>query len=59
MTEQRPSLWRRIIAVIDDILPMPPEQREARDDDGKDHSAARKLRLKLHMLEKRGKGGTR
>ena len=59
VSEPRPSLWRRILALLDDALPMPPDQRAARDDDGRDHSEYRKRRLRLHMLEKRGKGGFR
>ena len=58
VTKPRPSLWRRLIALLDDALPMPPDQRAARDD-GRDHSEYRKRRLRLHMLEKRGKGGFR
>jgi len=38
---------------------MSPSERDERDDDGTDRSTARKLRLKIHMLEKRGKGGFR
>ena len=59
VTEPRRSLWRKLLALLDDALPMPPDQRAARDDDGRDHSAYRKRRLRLHMLEKRGKGGFR
>ncbi len=59
MKDRHPSFWHRLLAFLDDLLPMPPAERAARDDDGKDHSAYRKLRLKLHMLEKRGKGGYR
>jgi hypothetical protein len=59
VTEPRLSLWRRLLALLDDALPMPPDQRAARDEDGRDHSPYRKRRLRLHMLEKRGKGGFR
>lgn len=56
------ALLDRIVALIDDVLPMPPDQREARDrrPTGDDEVARRRrLRLRLHMLEKRGKGGYR
>jgi hypothetical protein len=55
----RRSLWRRFLELIEGALPMPPDQRAAHDDDGKDHSPYRKRRLRLHLLEKRGKGGFR
>jgi len=55
----RPSFWRRILVVIDDALPMPPGERVERDDDGTDRSQHVRLRLKLQMLSKRGKGGSR
>jgi len=47
------------VSWLDDTLPSPPGDREARDSEGRDQSAARQRRLKLHMLEKRGKGGYR
>jgi hypothetical protein len=53
---------RRFARVVDDALPMPPDQREARDwfpESDTERSKRRLLRLKLHMLEKRGKGGYR
>ena len=56
------SLWRSIRSVVDNALPLPPDQREDRDwtpTPDQEQSARRKLRLKLHMLEKRGKGGYR
>ena len=56
------SLWSRVVALVDDSLPMPPEQRAARDwtpESSESGSARRRLRLRLHMLEKRGKGGFR
>lgn len=48
--------------VLDDSLPMPPEQRDAREwtpEPDPVRSDRRKSRLRLHMLEKRGKGGYR
>lgn len=54
--------WRAVKSFLDDALPMPPGQRQERDwtpDAGEDQSRRRKLRLRLHMLEKRGKGGYR
>lgn len=54
-----PEIWRRLIALLDDALPMSPRDRAARDADGRDHSERRLLRFRLHMLEKRGKGGFR
>lgn len=48
--------------MMDDALPMPPGQRAARDwipIGSEEQSRRRKLRLRLHMLEKRGKGGYR
>lgn len=53
------TIWHRLLKVIDEALPMPPEQRRARDDDGRDHSADRRRRLRIHLLEKRGRGGCR
>jgi hypothetical protein len=53
---------RRLWSFLDDALPMSPGDRAERDwtpESGDVESARRKLRLKLHMLEKRGKGGYR
>jgi hypothetical protein len=58
-TKPRPSILSRLVRVIEDGLPMSPAERDERDDDGVDRSDARKLRLRIHMLEKRGKGGYR
>ena len=55
----RKSWWRRLFLRLDDWMPMSPDERQQRDDDGTDKSEARKQRLKFHMLEKRGKGGYR
>jgi hypothetical protein len=61
-----PSIWRRLVtrltALLDDALPMSPEEREQRDTaglDANDVAARRRLRFQLGMLEKRGKGGPR
>jgi len=56
------TLPHKLVRLVDDVLPMPADQREARDwqpigDD--DVARRRRLRLKLHMLERRGKGGYR
>jgi hypothetical protein len=60
MTDRpRRPFWRRILDALDDALPMSPQDRDRRDDDGRDHSAYRKRRLRLRLLEKRGKGGYR
>lgn len=56
------AIRTRIGSWIDDALPMPAEQREARDWSGQTGdalAARRKRRFQLRMLEKRGKGGTR
>jgi hypothetical protein len=56
------ALWTRAIAFVDDALPMPPDQRQERDwtpESPQSVSDRRRLRLRLHMLEKRGKGGPR
>jgi hypothetical protein len=56
------AAWRRIGSLLDDALPMPSEQRDEREwtpISGDEQSDQRKRRLKLHMLEKRGKGGYR
>jgi hypothetical protein len=56
------SALRRIVALIDDALPMPGDQREQRDwtpMDSEEVARRRRLRLKLHMAGKRGKGGYR
>lgn len=54
--------WWAIRAFLDDALPMPPRQRKERDwtalSDGEE-SEQRQQRLRLRMLEKRGKGGYR
>jgi hypothetical protein len=52
-------MWRRFVRWLGDTLPGSPQDQEARDSEGRDQSAARQRRLKLHMLEKRGKGGFR
>lgn len=59
MKDRRPLLWHRLLAILDDLLPMPPDQRREREDDGRDRSPERRQWLKFHMLSKRGKGGTR
>ena len=59
MTKTRPGILIRLLRALEDGLPMSPAERDERDDDGTDRSDARKLRLKIHMLEKRGKGGYR
>jgi hypothetical protein len=54
--------WRRITAAADDVLPMPADDRPEREWTGESsqaESAGRLRRFKLHMLEKRGKGGYR
>jgi hypothetical protein len=54
--------WHRVVGATDDSLPMPPDQRAKRDwteASSETESSSRKLRLKLHLLEKRGKGGYR
>lgn len=56
------ALLHKLVRLVDDVVPMPADQREARDWQpiGDDEVARRRrLRLKLHMLEKRGKGGSR
>ena len=48
--------------IADDALPMPAEQRDQREWSGQsaqEQTELRKLRLKLHILENRGKGGYR
>jgi hypothetical protein len=55
-------LLGRVARLVDDILPMPADQRAARDrvplgDD--EVSRRQRLRIKLHMLEKRTRGGFR
>jgi hypothetical protein len=55
-------MWRFVARLVDDGLPMSPDDRAARDWDatsGEEQSRRRRLRLRLHMLEKRGKGGYR
>ena len=51
-----------LVSFLDEAMPMPPGQRAERDwfeESGDERSRRRKLRLRLHMLEKRGKGGYR
>jgi hypothetical protein len=58
----RPSLWRRILAALDDALPMPPDQRDGRDrlDESSETESERRLRrFRIGLHEKRGKGGYR
>ena len=55
-------MLRRLMDLIDDALPMPPSQRQQRDrvpESGEEVARRRSLRLKLHLLSKRGKGGYR
>jgi hypothetical protein len=52
-------VWKRLLGTLDDALPMPPDQRAERDWSGETFSQAsdrRLLRIKLHGLEKRGRG---
>ncbi|MCV0403896.1 MAG: hypothetical protein K5924_09300 [Chloroflexi bacterium] len=58
-SKPRPRLWRCLVAMLDDALPMSLRDRAARDADGLDHTKYRLRRFRLHMLEKRGKGGLR
>lgn len=58
VSEQPFSLWRRAWRALEDLLPGPPDRRH-RDESGRDRSEERQRRLKMQMLEKRGKGGTR
>jgi hypothetical protein len=54
--------WTRFVAFVDDSLPMPPDQRRERDwtpEDSESVSRRRRLRLKVGLREKRGKGGFR
>ena len=56
------ALWSRIVAFVDDSLPMPPDQREARDwtpETDEAISARRRLRMKLDKFERRGRGDFR
>lgn len=56
------TAWRRVIAFIDDALPMPPGERDERDSAGEDReelSSRRRRRIRIRLLEKRGKGGYR
>ncbi len=53
---------RSMMAFVDDALPMPNDQREERDSvptSGEEMSRRRRLRLKIRMLEKGGRGGFR
>jgi len=54
--------WRWILTAADDALPMPPDQRAARDWHGETSDAEslmRKRQLNLHLMGKRGRGGFR
>jgi hypothetical protein len=56
------NLWARIAAWIDDALPMPPDQREERDETqdagttDAELSKRRQTRLRIRAKEKEGKG---
>lgn len=62
-------MWNRLLRMsrwfgrqVDDALPMPPDQREERDwvpESPRERAGRRLLRIRLQMLEKRGKGGYR
>ena len=61
-----PAMVSRILrslgTLLDDVLPMPPDQREQRSWtplSGNEVARRRRQRLDLHLLEKRGKGGFR
>jgi len=59
---RRPGLLSRLLAFIDDSLPMPPDEREERDtaDLPPDEVVnGRRARLKARFFEKEGKGGYR
>lgn len=58
---RRSSVLNRMLAWIDDALPMSPHDRAERDwvADGEADARGREGRLKQHMLEMRGKGGYR
>jgi hypothetical protein len=56
------SVWSRATGVIDDSLPMPPDEREERDwmpESSETVSERRRLRVKLMILGQREKGGRR
>jgi len=56
------ALWRALRSLVDSALPLPPDQRDEREwmpGSDREQSAARRRRLKLRLLEKRGKGGYR
>lgn len=57
---RRALAW--VVALVDDSLPMSPDERDQRDWtplSSDDLAHRRQLRLKLHLLGKRGKGGYR
>jgi hypothetical protein len=58
---RRLPLLRRLLSWVDDALPMTPFDRARRDwtPDSEAEARRRRDRLKVHMLEKRGKGGYR
>ena len=56
------SLASRVAALIDDVLPMSPAERERRDKAGLDPNEVahrRKRRLHIRRFEKTGRGGYR
>jgi hypothetical protein len=57
----RESWWRRLIAAVSDALPSPEEdpRTDGPPPSSEEESRRRLLRLKLHLLEKRGRGGAR
>ncbi|HEX6475154.1 MAG TPA: hypothetical protein VF114_08740 [Candidatus Limnocylindria bacterium] len=54
--------WRQLLRIADDALPVPPDQQAERDwtaESSTREAGRRRLRLRLHLLEKRGRGGYR
>ena len=59
---RRPGLLSRLLTLIDDSLPMPPDQRAERDKTGETEAeqiTRRRTRLHIRLFEKEGKGGYR
>jgi hypothetical protein len=56
------AIWTRVIGVVDDSFPMPPDEREERDwtpESSEAVSQRRRLRVKFMTLQQRERGGKR
>jgi len=61
---KRPGIWSRLVGLLDDLLPVPGDERaeeQSRRGEGTvdDETRSRRRRLLLRLREKAGRGGFR